>query len=134
MLQRRSSNGTIAAPNAETPHAAAVTGPMIAAACSRSVSSSDSRIGMNDSNATMPKPQNSSTATSARSTRDRHNRRTPSSTTPGVARIECATPATRVDRSSCMIARATTIWSIARPAAIQKGRASEFSRPNGARG
>ena len=91
---RRLSRTTPAAPAAAANHATELTGPMSAAAWSVSPSVSDRRIGKRLSKVTIAKPQNSSTATRAASTRDPRRSPIPSPTMPGTARTEVATAPT----------------------------------------
>ncbi len=101
-----------AAPAAEANQAAAPTGPRITAAASVPPTSSDSRIGKRLSNVTIEKPQNSSTSTMHRSTRDDRSSRSPSPMTVGTARTEAATARRSRARGTSVMSSATaTRWT-----------------------
>ena len=83
---RRPSQGTVAAPAADTSQAAEAAGPVIAAARSASPRISDRRSGVKVSKVAIPKPQNSSTDTMARRTRLSRSSRSPPLIAAGVSR------------------------------------------------
>ncbi len=85
---RRAASAAAAEPAANSPHAAADTGPMSAPASVSPPTSSESRTGMNVSKAIIPTLQKTSTRTSARRTPLRPSSRTPATTTRGASRAE----------------------------------------------